>query len=207
MGFNSPPPMPQESADQRLLRALEIVPGTRVRLTKESASASSSVAQGTVLEGTVDQVLKIGQPISLDGGVSSTTPITGVSREGGKILIRTQTSVYHLSTAGIEKGSMPATIRSADLERVQDDFSKKGYGEFDMLNGRVPLSDNPYQILLKSFGLKEGTRIRFFTEREREGVITLASSGNLELRDDKGQSWGLQGILGVPEGYITRVDE
>jgi hypothetical protein len=62
------------------------------------------------------------------------------------------------------------------------------------------------QRLLRENGFREGNKVIFFAEREREGVLEKDSDGSLKIRDAKGLPWGITAILSASNSYIRRPD-
>jgi len=98
----------------------------------------------------------------------------------------------------------PARITYADLQRELAVFNKKPYGEWDMVNNRVPAKDNPSNLSLQNAGIEEGDAVTFYAERERSGTVKADRHGGWFIEDSQGRPWGVQGILRDRTGYIEK---
>lgn len=192
-----------KSPDQVLLESLNLISGRKAKFIKREilTGARSSVPVGTVYEGILSEDVKIGRPIHFSSNGPTISNISEVARMGEKIFFRTNTSIYELVVSQTESLQ---TITYIDLQRELTIFQGKSYGEWDMFNNRVPLKDNPYQLVLVNNGFKVGDKVIFFAEKERGGILELDSSGKLILKGLDGNSWGIGGILLDKTGYIRK---
>lgn len=191
-----------ESPASVLLERMNLTKGVLVRLTKvRTLEGTSAVAVGSVLEGALDERVELGKSIYLDGGKQNTSSIDDIVQQGGKVFIKTRTSVYELTVAKTDTSQEKTIITKSDLENELKIFKGKGYGEWDMVGGRVRPEDDPYQRVLLSNGFKEGDWVTFFAEKERVGIIRGRENGEMFLEDEHGNPWGLT-IL--QNGWIKR---
>lgn len=95
-------------------------------------------------------------------------------------------------------------ITPEDLKAEMDIYNKKNYKEWDMMNNRVPLWDDPIVLLLHNKGFKKGDAVIFYDEKEREGVVDTNNRGVFVIRDINKNPWGIQGILRRKGGYIRK---
>jgi hypothetical protein len=96
-------------------------------------------------------------------------------------------------------------ITHEDYEKEMYIFRKNPkYGEWDMMNGRVDTTDNPYYLLMVNNGFQEGDEVIFYAERDRKGKLEKNTDGTFSVRDENKNKWGVGGILHAPGGYIVK---
>lgn len=193
-----------QTPEQALIEKYSLKAGSQIRLIKNSTRGNNGVSVGDILHANLTEDAQMGHPLFFDNG-ANTSEVTAIVENQQGLWIKTRTSLYQVlqgsSPETIE--DVPTTLTQRDLDRELAVFDSKGYAEWAMFAGRVPAEDNPYHLLLKKNGFHEGTKVLFFAEREREGVIQIDSKGELMVRDTKGNPWGLVGIL--QGGYIKKV--
>ncbi|MEI7689259.1 MAG: hypothetical protein WCI91_03705 [Candidatus Nomurabacteria bacterium] len=81
---------------QEILEGYYLVPGIKIKLIKQSSDKHSEVAVGSTLEGILDFDVRIGEPIYLDNKNKNTSPITGIKKDGNRLFLKTDTSIYEL---------------------------------------------------------------------------------------------------------------
>jgi hypothetical protein len=64
--------------------------------------------------------------------------------------------------------------------------------------------DESIYKLLEENGFKLGDKVMFFAERERDGILERDHSGSVIVRDDKGNPWGIIGIMTGRDSYIRK---
>lgn len=188
------PKQSKETPQEIFLKNLGLTAGRHIKLVKKQG--------GSTIEGVIDIDIKIGRPISLDKK-SQAGVMLDFETEGGKIFLKTNYGVYELvldTTKIIEKRK---TLTRADLEIALSNFTKKGYKGFGS-GEKVPDYDDPMNCLILDNGFKEGDKVIFFAEKERRGVLEKMQSGTFTIRDEKGNPWGIQGLLMHLEGYIKK---
>ncbi|KKP30880.1 MAG: hypothetical protein A2312_03415 [Candidatus Staskawiczbacteria bacterium RIFOXYB2_FULL_32_9] len=188
------------STPETILEKFNVKAGDSVKLLKLQSGEGSAIAQGSYLEGNLDYDIKNGKHISIDGGKKRTSSITGVGEKDGELYLRTETSIYKLVSQETVKEAH--IITKKDLEHEIAIFDSKGYGQWDMTTGKVPLEDDPYNLTMEKGGFKEGDEVLFYAEKERSGILERNSKGSFTIRDKNGNPWGIHAILQEKNGYI-----
>ncbi|MDB4984370.1 MAG: hypothetical protein JWM20_549 [Patescibacteria group bacterium] len=192
-----------ESPEEIFLNSLNLKAGKSVTFTKIGILTQSSVPTGNSISGVIDTDVKMGQPILLDGNTKAISNITGATSKDGRVFLKTDTSVYELITE--PAAQEPKTITKEDWEEEIRIFSAKGYGEWDMMSGKVPPQDDPSKLLIKKAGLEDGDAVVYFSDgKERNGKVSLSARGDYGIIDKDGNRNGIAGIILPQGGYIRK---
>jgi hypothetical protein len=189
----------QEKPQENELVKLGLRKGINISIIKTHSTGGSSVSIGAESRGRLVDDVSIGHSLKLDSGAQTTTVIDSKIVDG-RIYVKTQTSVYKIV---VQEAHSTARITDIDLEKELLDFSRKGYGEWDMMTNKVPFEDNPYVIVLDKIGIKEDDAVEFFAEKVRSGRVVRVSDG-YTIRDSNSNPWGIAGILKGKNGYIKK---
>jgi len=193
---------PKKTPEELLLKKLQLISGTRIKLTKQFVGTKSNIEVGAILEGILDFDVKLGQPIYFDNRIKNTSNLLGITEKDGAIFIKTATSIYELTFNDHENIKI---ITLNDMNNELQIFYNKNYKEFDLFNNRVPLKDDPYQLLLINNGFKAGDKIKYFDDgKERSGFVNTKANGELFLMDEKGNRFGVFSVLNGSHGYIKK---
>ncbi len=193
-----------KSSEEVFLEKLALTKGRKIKLIKRHIFTSSNVPIGTEMEGILDKDIKWGEPIYLDNGTKTISRISGAGENKGQIFLKTNTSAYELIVLDNSQNETIKIITKQDSEEQMRIFSAKGYGEWDVMGGKVPPQDDPTNMLISQNGFNEGDKVIFFAEKEREGILQKDHKGVFNIRDKNNNPWGIQGLLNATGGYIKK---
>lgn len=107
------------------IEGLYLMPGMQIRLVKLEAGKDSHISVGTSLEGVLDADVRIGQPIYLDGKTKNTSRIQAVKKDGDRVFLKTETSVYELVPPTSDGSSEPKSKERIELEHTIETLLKE----------------------------------------------------------------------------------
>ena len=192
----------QETPQEIFLKSLGLNAGKSIALTKKGILTKSEVPVGASFEGVLDEDVKIGQPIFLNGKSQVISNIEDIATQDGKIFFKTSSSVYELI---LEPKNTPKVLTKKEYEGELKIFDQKGYQEWDMLNNRVPFDDQPATQLMLNAGLTEGDQVVYFSDgKERRGLLSKNPRGEFCIKDEKGNNNGIFSILNEQGSFIKK---
>lgn len=187
---------------------LALEAGKSIKLSKwhNFGASDQNFKQGDYIEGElIYSVDNVGKPVWLKGNKDSLGIIEGATLRDDRIFLKIGVIVYELILDNQNNQNEKSKILTkSDWEREINIFNKKSYEEWDLVNNRVPVQDDPYYLLFINNGYKKGDEVEFFAEKVRRGKLSSNNRGELIISDSEGNPWGIFAILNDPNGWIKK---
>ncbi|MDQ1299643.1 MAG: hypothetical protein QG636_311 [Patescibacteria group bacterium] len=112
-GFSQSPKNPESL----LIAKHKLLPGTKVAFEKVAMHSPSEVAVGEIIEGSLQDTVKVGERITFSDSVAAISDVKKIEEVNGKLLIHTGTSTYALLAEAVPEGKEDFDLD--DVEMVE----------------------------------------------------------------------------------------